>query len=221
MSDPTKIRGFRNVSTPHQAAFITEGGEAKISQISPRRWKVLPRGGEAYEVSGKQEAIEEARGIATGLTPSNLRELQEKQRRLQSSLLAEPPKKSHAQIKREVDEVLARKPGKDAMRHDQDERNTRTRDRSHRAPIAIVVSAGSAGEAFIQHLGTRDIVAKRAPATHRYAGIRGPYVLYLVDGTMDQVQSAAEALGDECRFRATPTSDPDAPAAEVHCGFLW
>jgi hypothetical protein len=85
--------------------FITEGGEAKISQISPRRWKVLPRGGEAYVVSGKQEAIEEARGIATGLTPSHLSELQEKQRRLQSRVLAEPPKKSHAQIKRELDEV--------------------------------------------------------------------------------------------------------------------
>lgn len=111
MSDPTKIRGFRNVSTSHQAVFITEGGEAKISQIGPGRWKVLPRGGEAYEVSGKQEAIEEARGIATSLTPSLLRELQEKQRRLQSSLLAEPPKKSHAQIKREIDEVLTKKPG--------------------------------------------------------------------------------------------------------------
>ena len=61
--------------------------------------------------NGKQEAIEEARGIATGLTPSHLRELQEKQRRLQSSLLTEPPKKSHAQIKREIDEVLAKKPG--------------------------------------------------------------------------------------------------------------
>lgn len=111
MSDPTKIRGFRNVSASHQAVFITEDGEVKISRIGPRRWKVLPRGGEAYEVSGKQKAIEEARGIATGLTPSRLREMQEKQRRLQSSLLAEPPKKSSAQIKREINEVLARKPG--------------------------------------------------------------------------------------------------------------
>jgi hypothetical protein len=41
----------------------------------------------------------------------HFRELQEKQRRLQSSLLAESPKKSHAQIKREIDEVLAKKPG--------------------------------------------------------------------------------------------------------------
>jgi hypothetical protein len=90
--------------------FITEDGEAEISQIGPRRWKVLPRGGKAYEVSGKQAAIDEARGIATGLTSSHLRELQEKQRRLQSSL-AEPPKRSHAQIKREIDAVLAKKPG--------------------------------------------------------------------------------------------------------------
>lgn len=111
MSDPTKIRGFRNVSTSHQAVFITEGGEAKIRQISPRRWQVLPRGGEACEVSGKQEAIEEARSIASGLTPSHLQGLQEKQRRLQSSLFTETPmKKSSTQIQREIDEVLARKP---------------------------------------------------------------------------------------------------------------
>lgn len=89
MRDPAKIRGFRNASTSRQAVFITEGGEAKISQIGQRRWKVLPRGGEAYEVGGKQKAIEEARGLVTGLTPSYLRELQEKQRRLQSSLLAD------------------------------------------------------------------------------------------------------------------------------------
>lgn len=92
MSDSTKIRGFRNVSTSHQAVFLTEGGEAKISQISSRRWRVSPQGGEAYEVSGKQAAIEEARGIASGLTSGHLRELQEKQRRLQSSLLASVPK---------------------------------------------------------------------------------------------------------------------------------
>ncbi len=110
MRDPTKIRGFRNVSTSHQAVFITAGGEAKISQISPRRWKVLPRGGEAYEVSGKQEAIEEARGISSGLTPSHVRTLQERQRALQSSSLAEPTKKSSAQIKCEVDEILAGNP---------------------------------------------------------------------------------------------------------------
>jgi hypothetical protein len=110
MSDPTKIRGFRNVSTSHQTVFITEGGEAKIRQISPRRWEVLPRGGEAYEVNGKQEAIERARGVETGLTPSHLRDLQEKQQRLRSSLAEAPKKKSSAQIKREINEVLARKP---------------------------------------------------------------------------------------------------------------
>jgi hypothetical protein len=97
--------------------FITEGGEAKISQISPRRWKVFPRGGEAYEVSGKQEAIEEARGIARGLPPAHIRELGERHSREKHSrpierLQPQPfKKKSSAQIKREIDEVLARKPG--------------------------------------------------------------------------------------------------------------
>ena len=86
VSDSTKIPGFRNVSTSRQAVFITEGGEAKISQISPRRWRVLPRGGETYEVSGKQEAIDEARGIVSGLSLQHLRGLQEKQRGLQSRL---------------------------------------------------------------------------------------------------------------------------------------
>jgi hypothetical protein len=109
MSDPTRIRGFQNVSTSRQTVFITEGGEAKIRQISLRRWEVLPRGGEAYEVNGKQEAIEEARSVATGLTLSHLRELQKRQQLLQSSILTEASKKkSRAKIKSEIDEVLAK-----------------------------------------------------------------------------------------------------------------
>ena len=92
VSDSTKIQGFRNVSTSRQAVFITDGGEAKISQISSRRWRVLPRGGEAYEVNGKQEAVDEARGIVSGLSPKHLRGLQEKQRRLQSRLIAKSPR---------------------------------------------------------------------------------------------------------------------------------
>lgn len=97
VSDSTKIPGFRNVSTSRQAVFITEGGEAKISQISPRRWRVLPRG-EAYEVRGKQTAIDEALGIVSGLSPQHLRGLQEKQRRLQSNLSAQSPRtrRSHS-----------------------------------------------------------------------------------------------------------------------------
>src|SRR3982750_1198867 len=87
MRDPTKTRGFQNVSTTRQAVFVTENGDVKIRQFGPRRWQVLPRGAEAYEVGGKQEATEEARKIvAAGLTPSHIHELQDKQRRLQRQI---------------------------------------------------------------------------------------------------------------------------------------
>jgi len=92
------------VSTPRQAVFVTENGDVKIRQFGPRRWQVLPRGAEAYEVGGKQEATEEARKIiATGLTSSHIRELQDKRSRRQ---IAEAPKKSREQIRREVDSAL-------------------------------------------------------------------------------------------------------------------
>ncbi len=98
LGDPTKIRGFQNVSTSRQAVFVTENGDVKIRQLGPRA--------EAYEAGGKQDAIEEARKIVTaGLTPSRIRELQEKQRGLQR-LSAESPKKSRAQISREIDYAL-------------------------------------------------------------------------------------------------------------------
>ena len=94
------------MSTTRQAVFVTENGDVKIRQFGPRRWQVLPRGAEAYEVGGKQEATEEARKIvAAGLTPSHIHELQDKQRRLQRQI-AEAPKKSREQIRQEVDSAL-------------------------------------------------------------------------------------------------------------------
>lgn len=64
MSDTTRIPGFRNVSTTRQAAFITEDGGAKIRRLNARRWEVLPRGGEAFEVTGRDSAIAEARRVS-------------------------------------------------------------------------------------------------------------------------------------------------------------
>lgn len=154
MSDSTKIRGFRNVSTSHQAVFITEGGEAKISQLGPRRWKVLPRGGEAYEVSGKQRAIQEAQGFVGGSARSHSR-----------SLLAAPPKKSHAQIKHEVDEILARKPGKSAGSWDRAAPSARAVD-FFRKHAGYAVSAGES-KARARTRGAQALARAEAEATAR------------------------------------------------------
>ncbi len=92
MADPTKIPGFRNISSGRQAAFISNDGEVKIRQISAQRWEVLPRGGQAILVRGRQSAIDEARGIKTGLTRSHVQSLMERQRALDLSISSTPKK---------------------------------------------------------------------------------------------------------------------------------
>jgi len=86
MGDSTKIRGFRNVSSSGQAVFITDDGEAKIRQLSPRKWEVLPRGGEAFRVGSKQEAVDQAKAISTGLTSTHVGALEQKRRQLEAGL---------------------------------------------------------------------------------------------------------------------------------------
>lgn len=93
MADATKIPGFRNISSSsRELTFITNNGKAKIRRISAQRWEVLPRGGQATYVRGKQAAIDEALGISSGLTKSHAESLMERQRALQLSISSAPKK---------------------------------------------------------------------------------------------------------------------------------
>jgi hypothetical protein len=72
MADKTKIAGFRNITSGRQTSFVTDDGKVKIRQINARIWAVLPRGGSPYHVRGRRAAIDEARGIKSGLTRSHV-----------------------------------------------------------------------------------------------------------------------------------------------------
>jgi hypothetical protein len=82
--------------------------------------------------------------------------------------------------------------------------------------IAIIVSAGPEGEDFISYLDLTGFFPVCAPPTHRYASIRGPFRLVLVDGTAAQVELAAECHGKGAQFDLTRVgTGPEAPAASV------
>jgi hypothetical protein len=89
--------------------------------------------------------------------------------------------------------------------------------------VAIIVSAGQDGLGFVRYMNLAGLLASPAPPGHRYAGIRGPYELYLVDGTTDQVREAAALHGGGGQFEeGALTDDPDSPVASVlFGGFPW
>jgi hypothetical protein len=89
--------------------------------------------------------------------------------------------------------------------------------------VAILVSAGQDGLDFVRYLNLSGMLASPAPACHRYAGIRGPYGLYLVCGTADQVREATDLHGGGGQFEeGSLTDDPDSPVASVLFGsFPW
>lgn len=81
---------------------------------------------------------------------------------------------------------------------------------------AIIVSEGPLGDDFIGYLDLAGFFPLRAPPSHRYADIRGPFHLYLVDGTMDQLRDAAQLHGRGGQFDLSSVgSGPDAPRASV------
>lgn len=81
---------------------------------------------------------------------------------------------------------------------------------------AIIVSEGPLGSDFIGYLDLAGFFPLRAPPSHRYADIRGPFRLYLVDGTLDQLRDAAQLHGRGGQFDlASVGSGPEAPAASV------
>jgi hypothetical protein len=89
----------------------------------------------------------------------------------------------------------------------------------HTKSIAILVSAGEAGQDFVDFLNSRGLTTVPAPADHPYAGVKGPYVLYLVRGTRDEVEVAVLDHGVGGKFRPARTPDPEShpevPAAWV------
>lgn len=81
---------------------------------------------------------------------------------------------------------------------------------------AIIVSDCESGGDFVRYLDLSGFFPESAPPGHRYAGIRGPYRLYLVCGTVDQVRDAVEFHGRRGQFDLSPVgSGPEAPAASV------
>jgi hypothetical protein len=60
------VRGFRDASTPTQQRFVTEQGDVEIREVDPRGWDgdVLPLGGAARRVRGRDAAVTEARTLS-------------------------------------------------------------------------------------------------------------------------------------------------------------
>lgn len=108
MSDSTRIPGFRYVGTAFNPAFVTQDGRVRIGRVNHRKWVVQPGGVGGFEVLGREAAIREAKRVSAELDEGNARLLKRGKELLSHEPPVKSPKKSHAQIKREVDEILAK-----------------------------------------------------------------------------------------------------------------
>jgi hypothetical protein len=82
--------------------------------------------------------------------------------------------------------------------------------------MPIIVSNCPRGNNFVSYLRLSGFFPELAPLSHKYSNIRGPFTLYLVNGTADQVRDAVEFHGQGGEFALTPVgSESEAPAAAV------
>ncbi len=82
--------------------------------------------------------------------------------------------------------------------------------------ITILVSDGPEGADFISYLELAGFFPVLAPPTHRFACIRAPFRVVLVDGNVAQVESAVEFHGKGGQFDLTAVgTGPEAPVASV------
>ena len=80
----------------------------------------------------------------------------------------------------------------------------------------IIVSSCPRGDNFVGYLRLSGFFPELAPPSHKYSSIRGPFTLYLVNGTADQVRDAVEFHGQGGEFALTPVgSGSEAPVAAV------
>lgn len=56
-------RGFRDVSTTHQQAYVSLDGDVNVRQIGARLWEVLRRGRPAFYEKSKVAALDHAMRI--------------------------------------------------------------------------------------------------------------------------------------------------------------
>ena len=53
-------KGFRDISTTYQRAFMTLDGNVQLRQIGRTLWEILPRGGSAEYAASKEAGVDRA-----------------------------------------------------------------------------------------------------------------------------------------------------------------
>ena len=62
MSTP---KGFRDISTTYQLAYVTTNGNVQVRKIGSRLWEILARGGVSVYETAKEAALKQARKLAS------------------------------------------------------------------------------------------------------------------------------------------------------------
>ena len=103
-----RIPGFHYVGSGDDIAYVLdEPGEPfriRIRQVTPRKWAVQVGGRTRFEVASRDEAVREARRLASELSSDDARVLEEGRALLSRGRAT---KKSSAQLQREIDEAIA------------------------------------------------------------------------------------------------------------------
>jgi len=58
-------RGFRDISTTYQLAYVTTDGHVQVRKIGSRLWEILARGGVSVYETAKEAALKQARKLAS------------------------------------------------------------------------------------------------------------------------------------------------------------
>jgi hypothetical protein len=57
-------RGFRDISTTYQLAYMSTDGNVQVRKIGTRLWEILARGGVSVYETAKGAALKQARKLA-------------------------------------------------------------------------------------------------------------------------------------------------------------
>jgi hypothetical protein len=57
-------RGFKDISTTYQLAYMSTNGNVQVRKIGTRLWEILARGGVSVYETAKEAALKQARKLA-------------------------------------------------------------------------------------------------------------------------------------------------------------